>query len=72
MLPRQNLQNEIRQLDAGEVQKNMLTPGSQMVRELEKMKVLRKSHLFSTYCGAHTWLAMEMYTMFMSTTHIPF
>ncbi|KAG0291188.1 hypothetical protein BGZ96_005411 [Linnemannia gamsii] len=35
-----NLQNEIRQLDAGEVQKNMLTPDSQVVRELEKMKVL--------------------------------
>ncbi|KAH7049894.1 kinetochore Sim4 complex subunit Fta4 [Linnemannia elongata] len=35
-----NLQNEIQQLDAGEIQKNMLTPDSQVVKELEKMKVL--------------------------------
>ncbi|KAF9121704.1 hypothetical protein BGW39_010330 [Mortierella sp. 14UC] len=35
-----NLQNEIRQLDAGEIQKNMLAPDSQVVRELEKMKIL--------------------------------
>ncbi|KAG0380455.1 hypothetical protein BGX24_008089 [Mortierella sp. AD032] len=35
-----NLQNEIRQLDAGEIQKNMLTPNSQVVKELEKMKIL--------------------------------
>ncbi|KAF9147707.1 hypothetical protein BG015_010609 [Linnemannia schmuckeri] len=35
-----NLQNEIRQLDAGEIQKNLLMPDSQVVRELEKMKVL--------------------------------
>ncbi|KAG0201143.1 hypothetical protein BGX33_010499 [Mortierella sp. NVP41] len=35
-----NLQSEIRQLDAGEIQKNILTPDSQVVQELEKMKVL--------------------------------
>ncbi|KAF9570936.1 hypothetical protein EC968_001187 [Mortierella alpina] len=46
------LQNEIRRLDAGQIEKNILSPDSQVYQELQKMKQLRMYRISSRTSGS--------------------